>query len=301
MTGFPIPDFDFDGGSDDCGTAGFSPASTSYYALSSHDLEAIFEASQLRFDPKHPKCCTSNSAVYHARAADGSSWAAKVTPHIRRAQEEAAKRLAIPASPFLVHTINVFVAASRALLQMEFCEIGDLNGIRASLPGKRFPEPIVWELINHIGNALLVVHMNGWIHLDVSPGNILRSDDMFKLADFGTLTPIDGFEEGNEGAGPYVSPEALDFPRGPFPVNSQTDIFSFGVVLLEVITGRLAPRGGSRSYSQLRRGLIGLGSRGYECDCSPRLATLVNQMLAGDPSQRPTSADLVALTSALAD
>jgi membrane-associated tyrosine/threonine-specific cdc2-inhibitory kinase len=131
------------------------------------------------------------------------------------------------------------------------------------------------------------------MHLDVSPGNILRGQGLFKLADFGTLTQIEQFEEGKEGAGPYVSPEALDFPRGRFPVSTQTDIFSFAVVLLEVLTGKWAPRGGSLSYSSLRSGLIGIGSKGYECNCSPEMMTLVNQMLSIDPSQRPTAESLV--------
>jgi serine/threonine protein kinase len=293
--------FNFDSSSDDDIAPLLSPVPPGYYSMSNQDLQAIFEISRLQFDPKNPRRCTSNSAVYHAQGPDGRAWAAKVTRHIRRAQDEAEKRRVIPNSPFLVETIDIFVTPSRALLQMEFCDDGDLYSIRTALPGKRLPEPVVWDLITHIGNALLVVHDSGWMHLDVSPGNILRSNDTFKLADFGTLTPIGEFHGGDEGAGPYVSQEALDFSSGQPIVNAQADIFSFGVVLLEVITGKRAPRGGPPSYSLLRRGLLGLGSEKYPCDCSQELVDLVNQMLAADPAQRPTSADLVAMTSRRAD
>jgi serine/threonine protein kinase len=76
-------------------------------------------------------------------------------------------------------------------------------------------------------------------------------------------------------------------------VNAQTDIFSFGVVLLEALTGQLAPRGGSDGYRRLRRGELGLGSPSYICSCSDDLTILVNAMLSTDPNDRPTSQNIV--------
>ena len=149
-------------------------------------------------------------------------------------------------------------------------------------------------MIHDIGNALFQLHNSGWMHLDVSPGNILVADDVFKLADFGTLTMIGKFVEGNEGAGPFVSPEALAFPCGQFPVGAPTDIFSFGVVLLESISRQLAPRGGCDGYAKLRRGDIMLGSPGYPTNgCTEELVSFVNLMLSVNPNNRPTAADLV--------
>ncbi|KAH0793837.1 CAMK family protein kinase [Histomonas meleagridis] len=100
--------------------------------------------------------------------------------------------------------------------------------------------------------ALQILHSHELMHLDVSPGNILMTNDgHFKLADFGTLTKINHFTEGDEGAGPYVSPEALAYPNGIHLVTTATDIFlvleSF---LMEAVTGKNAPRGGSQSYAK---------------------------------------------------
>jgi membrane-associated tyrosine/threonine-specific cdc2-inhibitory kinase len=113
------------------------------------------------------------------------------------------------------------------------------------------------------------------------------------LADFGTLTKIGSFVEGCEGAGPFVSPEALAFPFGPYEVTGQTDIFSFGVVMLECLTGQPSPRGGGEGYGKMRRGELGIGIGQYVCDCSEEIRALVNAMLAVDPNKRPTAKMLV--------
>jgi serine/threonine protein kinase len=169
---------------------------------------------------------------------------------------------------------------------MELCLDGDISGVLLR-------EQESWRLINHIGHALCRVHESEWMHLDVSPGNILRSANCFKLADFGTLTKVGQFVEGCEGAGPYVSPEALAFPFGLYEVTGQTDIFSLGVVLLEVLTRQLAPRGGSDGYGRLRREELGLGRGLYQCECSQELKEFVNLMLVMDPKKRPTAQMLV--------
>ncbi|KAH0802951.1 CAMK family protein kinase [Histomonas meleagridis] len=138
--------------------------------------------------------------------------------------------------------------------------------------------------------ALQILHSHELMHLDVSPGNILMTNDgHFKLADFGTLTKINHFTEGDEGAGPYVSPEALAYPNGIHLVTTATDIFSFGVVLMEAVTGKNAPRGGSQGYAKLRKGEIGVGHGIYQTNCTPELRDLINSMMRPNPSERPSA------------
>jgi membrane-associated tyrosine/threonine-specific cdc2-inhibitory kinase len=147
-------------------------------------------------------------------------------------------------------------------------------------------------IIHDIGSALSVLHENGWMHLDVSPANILVADNVFKLADFGTMLEIGEFCIGCEGAGPYVSPEALDSVDLGNSVNGATDIFSLGVVLLECASGKQAPRGGESVYRELRNDGILLGSPGFPCDYSEELMCLVNRMLCSDPETRPRAEQL---------
>jgi serine/threonine protein kinase len=79
-------------------------------------------------------------------------------------------------------------------------------------------------------------------------------------------------------------------------VTGQTDVFSFGVVLMEALTGQMAPRGGSEGYRRLRRGEIRVGVQPYLSDCSDDLAAIVNAMLSVDPAERPTPRQLVELS-----
>lgn len=228
---------------------------------------------------------TNNSSVYVAKSNDGMLWAAKVTRYKNRAKDEYNKRKQIKDSPYLVKTIAFFEDSSNALLQMELSHEGDITNFH-------FIEASEWKLIFDIGNALYQLHNAGWMHLDVSPGNILIFGNLFKLADFGKLKLIGQFKEGDEGAGPFVSPEALAYPTGP-QVGAPTDIFSFGVVLLEIISGNSAPRGGFDGYEELRKGQLMLGSPGYPDNCSDELKSVVNAMISVNPNSRPTASDLV--------
>jgi membrane-associated tyrosine/threonine-specific cdc2-inhibitory kinase len=282
---FPIPDFDFEDGPVDPCPVLFSPTPATTHSLTPDESRELSEISELNLESSVPMRCTSNSVVYKA-VSNGQSFAVKITANRRRVEEEYHKRMELGNSVYLVRTISLQQVSNKAVLQMELCPFGDIVKLQMS-------EKEVWQLMNNIGNALEQIHGAGWMHLDVSPGNILRGDDHFKLADFGTLTKIGHFFEGCEGAGPYVSPEALSFPFSRYGVTGQTDVFSFGVVLLETLTGQAAPRGGSEGYQKLRRGEIAVGVRPYVSDCSDDLERIVNAMLNVNPAERPSPRHLV--------
>jgi serine/threonine protein kinase len=285
---FPVPDFGFED-DEPCSLICPTPASTHHRGTD--DDARQMQLHGLAVDLENPIRCTSNSSVYKATSTDGGEWAVKVTSNRRRLEDEFVKARCLPSSsPYLVQTVGFFQLSAKSVLQMEFCPYGDIAMTR-------FDETDVWQLIHDVATALSEVHRLGWMHLDVSPSNILRGDGVFKLADFGTLTRIGEFVEGNEGAGPYVSPEALAHPFGSHQVSGQTDIFSLGVVLLEALTGKLAPRGGSEGYRELRKGRLGIGSDRYQCLCSEDMKTLVNAMLAADPDCRPAAIDLVEIAA----
>jgi membrane-associated tyrosine/threonine-specific cdc2-inhibitory kinase len=277
---FPVPDFGSD--ADDFPVVPHSPSNL--HSLTVQDLAALQTTHGLIVSADAPIRCTSNSTVYRAKTVYETHFALKVTKHKRRVREEYEKRGRLPSSSFLVETIRYFELSEKAFLQMELCRLEDIAEVR-------FDESDCWQLVFDIASALAVIHAAGWMHLDVSPANILRTELQFKLADFGTLTLIGDFAEGKEGAGPYVSPEALDFPR--YPVDAQTDIFSFGLVLLEAIAGRRAPRGGCDGYQRIRRGEMRLGVEPYPAACSEDMMYLVNRMIATNPADRPTAAQLV--------
>ena len=124
------------------------------------------------------------------------------------------------------------------------------------------------EVLNvavQVAGALSVAHANGIVHRDIKPENvIIRSDGIVKVLDFGLakLTGqgppdcVDGDAPTRAdlktapglvmGTATYMSPEQA---RGQ-QVDSRTDIFSLGVVLYELLTGR-QPYGGSNIYETI--------------------------------------------------
>ena len=120
-------------------------------------------------------------------------------------------------------------------LVMEYVEGEPLHG---PLP----PEEAV-PLALQIAAALEEAHGKGIVHRDLKPGNILRSRAGIKVLDFGlakliTNDPDDTrtLEGTVAGTAAYMSPEQV---QGK-PIDARSDIFSFGVVLYEMLSGRRA-------------------------------------------------------------
>jgi len=146
--------------------------------------------------------------------------------------------------------------------------------------------------------ALAAVHAQRAIHLDVKPENvILREDGDAVLIDFGLAHHADLPDLVAEevvrpmGSAPYVSPEQLlgvrDDPR--------SDLFSLGIVLFELATGRL-PFGCPSTDRGLRRRLWRdpVPPRALVPAIPPWLQEIVLWCLEPDPHDRPASAALVA-------
>ncbi len=96
------------------------------------------------------------------------------------------------------------------------------------------------DILYQVGLALDYIHGSGIIHLDIKPANILVDDVLkVKLADFGLATTVVRekfrFRRPMGGTPSYMSPEQISGRR----VDRRSDIYSFGVMAYEFLTGKL--------------------------------------------------------------
>ncbi len=132
------------------------------------------------------------------------------------------------------------------------------------------------------------------VHRDISPPNILLSrNGEVKVVDFGLAKASSQVEDTDpgvvKGKFSYLSPEAAS----GLPVDARADIFSVGVVLWELLTGKRLFVGESdyQTVMMVREARIP-SIRAINSDVEPELEDLVRKSLARDPNQRfQTAAD----------
>ena len=151
------------------------------------------------------------------------------------------------------------------------------------------------ELGLEVGRALAFAHGQGLVHRDVKPQNVLLNDEGHaKVTDFGIARSIDAVGQTETGTvlgtSHYIAPEQA---RGEH-VDAQTDIYSFGVVLYELLTGEL-PYSGDNFLTVAMKHVNDPSPNALDRrpDTPLRLASLVERCMAKLPAGRPASMDEV--------
>jgi Tol biopolymer transport system component/tRNA A-37 threonylcarbamoyl transferase component Bud32 len=170
--------------------------------------------------------------------------------------EREAKTLASLNHPHIAAIYGFEKSAATRALVMELVEGDDLSQKLAGLKAKRsgFPIDEALSIAKQIAEALEAAHEQGIVHRDLKPANIkVRPDGTVKVLDFGlakvvepasamsaiamtSLTrPLDATQAGFIlGTAAYMSPEQA----AGKPVDKRSDLWAFGVVLFEMLTGR---------------------------------------------------------------
>ena len=175
----------------------------------------------------------------------------------------------------------------------------------------RLPLDQALEYAIQIADALDKAHRQGVVHRDLKPGNIMITKSGTKLLDFG-LAKLKGDAGGVSplsqmptqdpsapltaegtiiGTLQYMAPEQLEGKEA----DARTDIFAFGAVVYEMVTGKKAFEG--KSQASLIHAIMGVHppSMSELHSMTPRsLDRLVRQSLAKDPDERwQTAGDLM--------
>ncbi|WP_309546992.1 protein kinase domain-containing protein [Sphingomonas sp. SUN019] len=165
----------------------------------------------------------------------------------------------------------------------------------------RMPYERVLGLARQLADALAYAHRAGVVHRDVKPSNILLSADgrTAKLLDFGVarvgecdVASLAKTQVGQMiGTPRYMSPEqALGLP-----VDQRSDLFSLGVVLYEMVTGKVAfPGMGLATLAiQIAQDRVEPIGR-TAADCPPGLTFIIDKLLAKKPEARFPDGDALA-------
>ncbi len=159
-------------------------------------------------------------------------------------------------SEHLVHSVDLGYLEGNPYIVMEFCSGGDLSS-KMDDDGTRTA-----KYAREILKGLDALHVNGKVHRDLKPENVLiKENGLAALTDFGisgdrnkrmTERNIFGRPYQVFGTYAYMPPEQVTRKAGGSTVLPTTDIFSFGVLLYQLITGKL-PFGTLNDHNDLAR------------------------------------------------
>jgi tRNA A-37 threonylcarbamoyl transferase component Bud32 len=166
----------------------------------------------------------------------------------------------------------------------------------------RLPIHLVVELVTQSLRAIDYLHRRGFVHRDISPDNLMVSlefDGMpvTKLIDLGIVKSLgaeSGLTQANTFLGKikYAAPESLQ--KGSGEVDARSDLYSFGIVLYELLTGS-SPIQGSDLSSYIAGHLfhppIPFDVSDVEGRVPVAFREVVMRALAKDPAQRVQSAE----------
>ena len=214
------------------------------------------------------------------------------TEFIARFQREA-KAAARITHPNIVNVYDVGVAEGRHYIVMEYVP-GHTLKERIKEEGP-VPATEALHIARQIAGALAQAHANNLVHCDIKPHNILvMPDGNVKVADFGIARAVTEstmtYNDNIMGSVHYFSPEQA---RGTI-ITPKSDVYSLGVVLYEMLTGRI-PFDGNTAVSIARKHLEEepQSVRSLVPNIPPVVEALVTRMMAKDPALRPDSRMLV--------
>ena len=168
---------------------------------------------------------------------------------IATVREEAAAWARVSGHPRIVPVIDVTEAEGLLVIASEYMSGGNLRARIGLNSGEPLPPAEAVDLMRGVLEGLAHLHAHGVVHRDLKPENILLQSGEPRLCDFGLSRTLTQAEAGLAAGGTlaYMPPEAFDGGTLDF----RSDVWSAGVVLFELLTGRL-PFNASSQWATIR-------------------------------------------------
>jgi serine/threonine-protein kinase len=177
---------------------------------------------------------------------------------------------------------------SRVYMVMDWVEGRLLRRLMAEQ--RKFPPERAVEISLRILSALGYIHTHGVVHRDLKPENIMvDAADNIKLIDFGIAANAGARRitfaklSNTMGTPDYISPEQVKGKRG----DARSDLYAVGVMLYEMLTGKV-PFRGENPFAVMNDRLLNnpIPPREIDPSISPQLQEIIYRALERDPANR---------------
>ncbi len=194
--------------------------------------------------------------------------------------------------PFILQFLGVCEHGPDIFIVTEYLSAGDVTALLESQ--KDVPWTQRLSIATQLCQAMIYLHAKSIIHRDLKPDNILIDEhDNIRLADFGLARVLDTTTRERSlticGTDGFIAPEVMLGMN----YTAQCDVFSFGMVLAQIIT-RLEP--GEDFWNRQQTGELGLNDEEFVAlvppECPPELRDLTLGCGAFEPDDRPPFTDI---------
>ena len=234
-----------------------------------------------------------SSFVYKVKDDNERLFAAKLIKitsldgkEFRRFKREIKTLLKIGPHQNIIKIFDVGFVEDVFVIVSEYAELGSLLDSRKESP---FTYGKMLTYLTHICNGLEEMHKVGLIHRDIKPQNVLLTEGLAKICDFGlvrdTSSNSSSLSDGIKGTINYIAPEQSD-PSNK-EIDYKADIYSLGITMFHLLSGRLPFEG--NAFQVLRQHIESPPSPIREfCDfVSNDMERIIRKSMLKNPNDRP--------------
>ncbi|CAN0918944.1 Serine/threonine-protein kinase STY17 [Linum grandiflorum] len=161
-----------------------------------------------------------------------------------------------------------------------------------------FKLPSLIRVAIDVSKGMNYLHQNSIIHRDLKTANLLMDEnEVVKVADFGVarVQTQSGVMTAETGTYRWMAPEVIEHK----PYDHKADVFSFGIVMWELLTGELP-----YSYLTPLQAAVGVVQKGLRPtipkETQPKLAELLDRCWRQDPTERPDFCEIIDILQQIA-